>query len=386
MATLLPQELIEKVLQHVYYNTDLSRPDYGTLLACCLICKTWSGQAQRMLFLSIVLNTTTAGSLITSTSDHTQALLASVRCLDLEEKLETRTQINSMHMADDQVLVESTLIAAITRCTGLYELSFRVKNLHKFSDKTVIQLFQLARRADIRPLRAVKLPTFGVLSPLLFQIMQIWPTIQFVRLGQELGAIHPRSLTPTFQLYELTLLRVPTRNVEAIEWLLSASIGHLRILHLRDEPGKAYDNIFQIHGPHLESLRLYNQNKRTSALLRMCPNLKEFVITILSDFLPLENLPESLEHLSFRNYIWAKNNRLVSVIDAIDKLPNLRVVSCDPNGKSHPDWSTLEEKCLKRGINLEADALPIFAYEDPVRVRRYPRVNSVLNFALMNQT
>lgn len=93
----------------------------------------------------------------------------------------------------------------------------------------------------------------------------------------------------------------------------------------------------------------------------MCPNLKEFSIILLSSFLPLEGLPETLEHLSFRNYIWAPTESLKPVIQAIDSLPKLKVITCDTNGPDHPEWSVLVEKCARKGVVLSPNAIPIYA-------------------------
>ncbi|THH27310.1 hypothetical protein EUX98_g6878 [Antrodiella citrinella] len=370
MTVDLPQELVEAVLQPLYHNVH-SIPDYKTLSVCSMICKSWSGAAQKLLFYSIRLKASRAVALVSSPLEHTRLLVSSIRCLDLD-------------ITSDDRNAEEDLIAVITHCTGLYELTLRIGKLHEFDPATADSLASLASRPDARPLRAIMLFSFGTQSPIVYQLLKVWRTVQFVRLGQELAAPPPRTWTPTFHLYELTLLRVPTRNVKAIEWMLSASVGHLRILHLRDEPGVEYDDIFRTHGPHLESLRLYNHNRRTSTLLGMCPNLKELVITLLSSFFPLTGIPDSLEHLSFRNYDWAANESLYPIINAIDHLDKLRIVTCDANGTKHRDWSTLSKKCLERGVQLRADAPPIYVLEDPVPVKQYPRLKSVDNFAVMN--
>lgn len=355
MAANVPQEIVESFMHYVYYN-DRQQPDQATLSACSTLCKAWSGPAQRLLFYSVRWNTAQAMTLISLPNPHTQSLLSSIRCLDLDISIG-----NTDAVAD--------FIAVIAHCMGLYELVLRFSRLHALGDAAVEELRRLAERPEARPLRALRLPSFGIQSPVVYQFLQIWPSIQFLRLGQELAAPHPRTWAPQFHLYELTLLRVHTRNVAAIEWLLSASVGHLRILHLRDEPGTSYNEIFQVHGPYLESLRLYNHNKRTGTLLRMCPKLKEFSITLLSSFIPLDGIPPTLEHLSFRNYDWATNESLYPIINALDGLPRLRLITCDPNGTSHPHWGTLRDQCTRRGIILKADAPPIYVVSASSHVR-----------------
>ncbi|TCD70144.1 hypothetical protein EIP91_004614 [Steccherinum ochraceum] len=342
-----PQELIESVLLKLYED-HRGRFDCPTLSACSKVCRAWNGPSQRLLFYNVHLQAATATSLLTSPVEHTKSLATSIRCLELDPTTSSKEN------------AEAVLISVFTHCKSLYELILHVDKLHDLNTDAVEKLYQLARRPDVRPLRALRLSSFGTQSPLVYQLIHIWPTIQFLRLGQELNAPHPRFLSPLIQLYELTLFRVPTRNVTAIEWLLSNSIGHLRILHLRDEPGRAYNDLFQVHGPNLESLRLYNHSKRTSTILKMCPNLKEFAITLLSSFLPLDGLPESLEHLSFRNYEWGGNDSLFPIIHAVELLPKLRVVSCDANASQHRDWESLKRKCEQRGVELRMDAMPIY--------------------------
>ncbi|EJF63447.1 hypothetical protein BD309DRAFT_858267 [Dichomitus squalens] len=229
-------------------------------------------------------------------------------------------------------------------------------------------------------IRALSLLSCGIQSPILYQLLSIWPGIEFLFIGVEIAAPPPK-WPATFELYQLTLMRTPRLYI--LSWLLSASKHSLRIVSFRDAPGRELDPLLDEVGPRLRSLRLMNYSLRATKVLERCPNLEEFVLVQLSTLFGLENLPKTLEHLSCRN-LPSEPQSLSSVIRAVGSLPQLKVVTCDRMARSDERFEELERLCGEKGVELFVDETPFWVRDDPVRVNRFPKRKSVANFAHMN--
>ncbi|KAH9947596.1 hypothetical protein B0H21DRAFT_807153 [Amylocystis lapponica] len=372
MAT-WPVDLIIEILGHSYYRDGI--PDKATLRACTLVSSFWTEHAQRLLFCSVSLYDSRmmqSFSFATDPSAERGRQLGSY----------VRTMEMFIESSDHMGHTVAGFIAVLSRCPRIYELVLCAPHLHMFDDATMDQLRQLAHGPLQVTIRALSLLLCGIQSPLLYQLLEVWPTVQFLRLGTELNATPPRAPAP-IKLYELVLHRTPSQEI--LEWLLSASESSLQIADFRDVPGPLFDDLLRLHGPHLRSLRLMRYSARAAAVIKHCPNLEELILFQLSTFLDLARLPQTLEHLGFRNYTWSASPSLHTIITAIDSLPRLRIVTCDPHTEQHVDYPALRAKCLERGVELLADALPIWMKEDPVVVHRFPRRKSVSNFARMNR-
>ena len=413
----LPSELVFVILEHAYY-TPAGAPDYTLLANCSLVCTSWSIPAQSLLF-----HKTTKLRSDTITSFH-DALIASavrgepmghaVRSLDISVGSSSRLS------GSCQPEVFAQLLHA---CPRLYELSLSTYGLHEFDQ------FALAKLKDSgQSIRALNLQYCGVQSPVLFQLLGIWSRIRFLRIGTEIAAWpwrHP-SETPVLRqpqtngnpndivqrppshvsLYDLALSRIPQQAV--LTWLLGSSASSLRILDLHEVPGIAARQILGVHAPHLRSLRLLHFSLDSAAFLRQCTCLEELVIYNLPVFVPLApELPPSIEHLSFRNPRHAFRNTLRPILDAIEVLPKLRIVTCDKNSEGFREFEMLKTRCAERGVEVVISEVPIWVvscvvwarqrmsqlshsflfsrqYEDPTVIRRFPRRRSFSNFRLMS--
>ncbi|KAI0917284.1 hypothetical protein AcW1_007487 [Taiwanofungus camphoratus] len=373
--TVLPPELIWIILECAYYDAGI--PDQKTLKACSLVSTLWREPAQSLLFRSVTLRGPHNGKAIKGfflgtdpSSERGRMLGSCVRTVDM-----------FVGIFQDMLPTISDFIAVLSRCSRLYELVLRISGVHEFDDETLYRLRQLADGPTPSSIRALSLMRCGVQSPILYQLLGVWPTIQFLQLGVEINATPP-SQPANLRLYELILHRTPSHEI--VRWLLSASETSLQIVDSRDVPGTEFDDLFDVHGPRLRSLRLMRYGSRAAAVIRRCPNLEELVLFQLSTFLRLVGLPQTLEHLSFRNFGLSANRSLQSVLAAIDALPRLRIVTCDPDTAQHVDFPALQFKCRQRGIELATDALPIWITDDPIHACRLPRRKSVSNFQLMN--
>ncbi|KAG2133285.1 hypothetical protein DEU56DRAFT_810758 [Suillus clintonianus] len=387
----VPPELVLCILEHGYY-TSLRTPDYTFLKAAALVCKTWSGPAQTLLFRSATKlephNILTFHAALLSSASQGKALGGCVRILEIS--IVPASISNGGCSPDD-------FVALLQACPQLYELVLSINGMHEFEEEILKKLGDAGRR-----LKALTLVKCGLQSPILFQLLNIWNNIQFLKIGHEIAAWPWRTAatTPVLRrntdpaelaqrhgaevcLYDLALSRFPTPDV--LTWLLESSADSLRILELRDIPGPAQRNILSLHAPRLRSLRLAHYNTYSAALLRMCTALEELVIYHVPTHFPLApDLPPTIEHLSFRNPNHTYRNTLQPIIEAVDALPKLKVLTCDKNAEQLVmDYEILKAKCRMKGAEVIVSDMPFWVYEDPVMVHRFPRTRSVSNFDAM---
>ncbi|KAG2120533.1 uncharacterized protein F5147DRAFT_2690 [Suillus discolor] len=384
----VPPELVLCILEHGYY-TSLRNPNYTLLKAAALVCKTWSGPAQTLLFRCATKleqhNIPIFRAALLSSPGRGKALGECVRILEISIGETSKGGCS----ADDFVIL-------LQACPQLYELALSITGLHEFEEEILKKLGDVGRK-----LKALTLVQCGLQSPILFQLLKIWNNIQFLKIEKEIAAWPWRTpTTPVLRmntdadelahrpgaevcLYELALSRFPTPDV--LTWLLESSTDSLRILELRDIPGPTHRSILSLHAPRLRSLRLGYYNIYSAALLRMCTALEELVIYHVPTHFPLApDLPPTIEHLSFRNPNHVYRNTLQPIIEAVDALPSLKVLTCDKNAEQLVgDYEILKAKCRMKGAEVVVSDIPFWVYEDPVKVHRFPRTRSVSNFDAM---
>ena len=366
----LPIELIDAILEHIYF--DHGAVDTSTLSSCALLSRAWSEQAQRLLFRRVTLHGTYQGR------GHLSFLLATDPRTERGRTLAGHVRILEMLVGDKagSDLDDTDLVSILNRTPRLYELVLRVTGIHQFNGTTMDKLMKLAKPGQghdnttteehagtpVR-IRALTLLACGVQSPILYQLLSVWPTIEFLHIGVEIAAPIPQWL-PKCRLYQLTLMRTP--RLAIMSWLLSSSMDALRIISFRDAPGRELDPLFERFGPRLRSLRLMNYSLRAASVLKQCPNLEEFVLVQLSNLFKLDNLPQSLEHLSCRN-LPSEDQSLGSVIEAVDRLPRLKAVTCDKRARDEAQFEELERLCAIKGLELFVDETPFWVVSSFIR-------------------
>lgn len=356
-----PQELIDAILEHVYYSH--GAVDITTLTSCAVLCRSWSEPAQRLLFRKVSLQGVHQGRA------HLSFLIAT-------DPLTERGRMLARHVRTLEVFVgdkagmdldDSDLVGIIGRTPKLYELTLRVTGFHQFSIGTMEKFRWLANEGDssfegahataypIR-IRALNLLSCGVQSPILYQLLSIWPSVEFLYIGVEIAAPVPNWL-PKCKLYQLTLMRTPRFAI--MTWLLSSSMDSLRIVSFRDAPGRELDPLIEQLGPRLRSLRLMNYSLRAASVLKRCPNLEEFVLVQLSTLFKLDNIAPTLEHLHCRN-LPSEDQSLNSIIEVVEELPKLRIVTCDGRARDEERFEELERLCAHKGLELYVDETPFW--------------------------
>ncbi|KZT02508.1 uncharacterized protein LAESUDRAFT_411876 [Laetiporus sulphureus 93-53] len=277
-------------------------------------------------------------------------------------------------------------IHILSSCTRLYGLVLDAYGIHGFDPEDLAKL----QRHDLSPIRALRLTGYSE-SRVLYQLLEIWPTIQFLCIDFELNADPPAHATRV-KLYELSLLG--GLSVKVMTWLLSSSELSLQIFELRYHFGNDHARVLAKHGPHIRSLRVLSPTSEVQSLVENCPNLEELIVTqaalVQEPTRRLANIlsstSQSLEHLgvwvgAFEDYFWNLNY-------AVNHLQRLRVLSYyAPDGEleNHSRYSEIQSKCEEKKIDLRL--LKIMTWkrmEDPVPVALFPRGISISHFRFMN--
>ncbi|OAX33865.1 hypothetical protein K503DRAFT_869277 [Rhizopogon vinicolor AM-OR11-026] len=363
----VPPELVFCVLDHVYYTLK-GTPDYKLLKACAQVCRTWSGPAQSLLFRSAKL-----GKIHAFHAFHAALLSSEARGRALGNCVQT-LDISIMQYNSDSSRL-STVAKILQACPRVYGLvlSFYGVDL----EDEILEKLRVAGQG----LKTLSLAYYGTKSPILHHLLSIWPNIQVFKIASLKVPLLPWDIatSPPLQsnaddagelaqrhgaevrLYNLVLSFMPTP--EALAWLLASSADSLRILEVRESLPLTELNILARHAPRLRSLRLWFYNYNSVALLRMCTALEELVIYAL-DLPPrcplAPNLPSTIEHLSLRIKNDSHRTTLQPVIDAVDALPNLKVLTCGRNVRRqhYDEYMMLESRCRIKGVEVVlSDAL-----------------------------
>lgn len=347
----LPLELWITILEHNYYNSDGSI-DTPTLLSCALVHPQLTDPAQSFLFHSIPLNKLVKEKrdyLFESTVNPSHSNLHGSKLGSYVRRL--TVSIGQYPSSADGSIAISHFGALLNWLPKLYEISLSIHGVHQFDELWMDQLEIAAPN-----IRSLNLLRFGVQSPILYQLIEVWPNIQFLTIGAEIVAPPPKD-PPKVELYELMLLRslIP---FESLEWLLSNSESTLKVFELRDLPGQQMKSILAKHGPHLRSLRLLHYNKDSADLLRLCTQIEEFVIYRIPDVVHIQMLPSTIEHFSFRSTATGNKSYKAQIISLMDKLPKLRVVTCDVRAVEHPNYPALKSACDAKGAEVQIRLWP----------------------------
>ncbi|THU87037.1 hypothetical protein K435DRAFT_867673 [Dendrothele bispora CBS 962.96] len=375
--TSLPVELILSILEFAYYRNDvvytvfLSRnPDYRTLAAASLINSSWRTPAQTLLFNH--LNDMVAGRVLQTLSDPSfnperrDTLLGYVRILELRLIPDDR-DFSSAHWSSTFPAASMCRMAdfwfLLEHCPNLYELSLRFLGVLSLGGRV---------KLSTRPpnLKALAVMECSSQSPILFELLELFPSVQFLAIGVEVVACP--SSPPKHKLYELVMSR--SLPAATFEWLVANSAGHLRILEMRDPPSPEIRETLRTLCPRIESLRIMRFNPTALEVIKACTNLKELVLMNLPEMLQLSVISDTLEHLRSVRYDVERIHKLIA------SLPNLKTFSGFDEPKSHN--GLFEDACKSRGISISVGLWP---NEEPVIPSKLPRGRSTSNFRVMNR-
>jgi hypothetical protein len=195
----LPIELWIDIIEGLYYDPHGSI-DYATLSACSQVCLSWTQPSQKLLFRSIDLTQDEIRryhSLIAQINPSTtrgKTLGSYIRVLDVSIGVISSPQCG---------LRQHEFTRLILFCLHLYHLTLR-SALHKLDKDTMTVLHTIVSMGNGGNLRALYLAKCGRQSPILYQLISVWPGIHFLRIGGRICA-PPTSQPSSIQLSELVL-------------------------------------------------------------------------------------------------------------------------------------------------------------------------------------
>lgn len=314
----VPTELIIYILGLLYY-TEEGLPDRTRLWHCSLVCKIWQQASQELLFRagSLDRNKQTLESLQDIFSN--PIIGSYVRCIKLSVGLEQKSHKNGAYSS-------SEFLQIITMFPRLYEIYIHAAT--PATDHDLVTTLDNHALAPLPPIKSLKFTSVKRSSLLLYRLLALWPSIEFLSFDQEnfLQVASPPQETPSFRLKQLEYQSPPP--LEVLEWLVPNE--SLQILHLKQSsPGLGQESkrrseaFVALQGPSLRSLRVSSMDVLSPITFTLCSNLEELDVTHMTMELQdqvIQSLPKTIYHLRVRDTTFV-GGALRSLIRV---LPNLR--------------------------------------------------------------
>jgi len=363
-ATTVPQMPLELVLSFI--EAACAGDDYDDhiplLMACSLVCKTWSAAAQKLLFGQVTLRSQISFQLfmnaIDRTTPHGHMLGESMKRMRV---VLDHNQPSSLH--------HHSFALAVTMCPNLRALDISlygcaepgtdivgvpdVSRLRRSAPSFDEQTISLLKSGP--EIQSLQFNNWSENQQSLFQLLDIWPSIQYLSIGGTAPQHIQDSPTP-FQcaLRGLSLNFQNAPSVEFMRWLLHKSSGSLRTLNLERDPCiDTFEYLVNTVGPRLRSLRLPGFVPTDYAvLIAKCTNLQELQTenpSLLSAY--FKKLPHDLQHLGFGLSLDTPLQVIIALVKARDSLKTIKVQLWE-GGRKHELFSSLKIACAYRGVDL----------------------------------
>ncbi|KAH7882596.1 hypothetical protein F5I97DRAFT_287075 [Phlebopus sp. FC_14] len=207
----LPPELILTILEHNFY-TSSGQPDHAFLSACSLVCRAWSWPAQSLLFRCVTKlrgrNYSQFAAAVLSPA-RGQSLGKCVRTLEMSIAHSMKQSCSPLHLVD-----------VLRACPSVYELVLKAYGISKFDQASLEKL-----RDAGKGLKALHLVFCTMTSSILFQLLNIWPSIQFLKICVDIGVPSSQVLAYSHRgapvrLYDLVLSSIPHKEDARVVALL----------------------------------------------------------------------------------------------------------------------------------------------------------------------
>lgn len=327
------------------------------LRACALVCKSWLPFVRGLLYHSLTVENSrlyfsrTPGTLGPATLLHRSHLLMFTRSLtiDVIDEFAATISLIAEGINHQEYVRISDFLSILAHTAGLRHLRLSVFWPHKdrcsFEPSTLDWLSSLGLPMEVLDLKYGR----PLASPLVYDLVRVWPTIKALRADTNYGKPVPQR--PTLQLREL---RLPiTSLATVINWFLPPpppfDRSNLQILELYEIPedGRA---ILSPHGPNVSSLTLTRQP--VFGLAELFTKLEELVIKGPFWSRPLPTLPKTLKHIRLQVHAFMSDSVIPAIAQGLSGLPNLRMLSIE--GALTPDkyYPTLREACQRHGVKI----------------------------------
>ncbi|KZT22622.1 hypothetical protein NEOLEDRAFT_1157641 [Neolentinus lepideus HHB14362 ss-1] len=397
-AVHLPVEIIMHILEAGYFSDEF-KPDDQLLRNCALVCRVWSGPAQKLLFRSVTLRDQLAFDsfklAIDSSSDKGTMLADSV----------VRMRVVLDHNQPGH-LSETSFARAVASCPKLYELGLFIYGRgpsggcsgigndvrDSIVDSTLSRPSPSFSRNTLSRLRlgpriaALQYGSSCADDEYLFQLLDVWPSVRSL----EVRGVPPQlpataSISYSGALEELHMNFQSKPSTDFMNWLLQNSGRSMRILDLEREPSNdLLEHLVGRHASTLESLALPSCCSRESAaVVGQCEKLKEFRVEhSLGTPLVYKMLPEGIQHVALGV---DRDTPLEAVLSMVKTRDELQVLTLQvwEGGLRHPAMPSLKMECAARGIELritrDVRVFRTMIRGDPVPSVSFPRMKSLSN-------
>ncbi|KAI0046771.1 hypothetical protein FA95DRAFT_1606587 [Auriscalpium vulgare] len=371
----LPLELVLLVMDEAFYLPS-GLPDWNTLAACAAVCRAWLPFAQQLLF-----HHTRVGCKAYAVATHIQHILNRPALANYIRRLELSVSNRSFRLHSPKYHASETQFASlVANLPQLYELA-----VHFFTPsldpRTVKQLSQGPSR-----LQALDMLESFIPSGVVYQLLQVWPSIRFLCIRTEL--LDPLDIPrPPFSLYELSSTQ--SRHLPSLQWFIppeqAQTTSPLQILEIGAKFLEVEnEEIILAHAPHLRSLSLVQ--KPDAGFLDRFSSLEELVVTRL----PLSDAtsyrwPQTLQHIALWTELEDYVRPLHPFVHAIASLLRLRRVTVHGLLNRHRDYASLVDTCQRKGVELVETLIMNESRRDLskkgylVPVDRFPRALDALN-------
>ncbi|EIM83249.1 uncharacterized protein STEHIDRAFT_159842 [Stereum hirsutum FP-91666 SS1] len=356
----LPAELILSIVE-LASITPTYEPDTSLLLACSLVCKSWSTPAQTLLFRNIDLrsqrSSNTFRAAVDPGTERGRALASCVRSLratiDPSQpfRLLPRSFALATTMCPNLKGIDLTLYGpptphAASQNTHGSPLSFsRQKNPTPTFDEKTLSILRSAS-CTITSLRFTNWSTNFSALP---QLISAWPSLQNLSLRgypPQLVAEEPCAL----KLSSLSLNFPPAPSYEFLDWLLhdTEKAESLRSLHVSFSDSAALEHILTAHGSKLQSLSLPTlRASEATVLAKECPALESLSIERSAAFRPRKDVALKDIALGVDG-----NTSLGPLVASLgEDGPRSVVLMLWKGGEKHPLLPELKRRCAELGVS-----------------------------------
>jgi hypothetical protein len=355
-------EIVDKILGEAC-EWPLSRAERQVLATCVLVCKSWLPLARRLLYHSLVVESSrpyaprTAGTLGLEALLHRSHLLGFIRSLSIRvhESTVLPPLFSDIPRGSQECVRVIDFLSLLAHTPRLRDLRLSVdcthKNMHSFEPPsrghTLDWLSSLVLPIEVLDLKCGTRRPFD--SPVVYDLVGIWPTIRALRVLTNYTGLPLER--PSISLREL---RLPiTSLATVIEWLLPPpppnEQTNLRFLELYEIPEEARA-VLSVHGPGVYALTLTRQP--AFEFSHLFPKLEELVIAGPFWSSPLPAFPRTLKHIRLQVHAFMSDAIVAAIARALPMLPDLRVISIEEALIFEKHYSDLQEACKTRKAEI----------------------------------
>ncbi|RDB29613.1 hypothetical protein Hypma_016112 [Hypsizygus marmoreus] len=391
----LPLEVVLSIIEAAYY--DNNQPDESLLKQCSLVCRAWSGPAQKLLFSHVTLRTETACDSFRDAVDRSTA-----RGRGLGDAV-TRLRVVMDHNQPFGI-TQHSFGDAVTLCPNLYELNLalygcaapgedvvgvpdvsRMRRPAPSFDETTLTLLRSGPKIS-----ALQFSNWSENQYSITQLLDVWPSLKSLAIS----GTPPQPPSPVLEpfacsLEELRMNFQTPPSLEFVSWLLHNSSETLRVLEFEREPStQLLEHLINEHHSTLVSLSLPScPSSDLAAAVQKCRQLKDLRVEHQSVTPKLfRDLPESLEHIALG---LNRNTHLQPVIDTVRSTESIKVLTLNisDGGDQHPLFPVLKMACAYQGVDMrivrDIKMFRSMMRGDPVPTSSFPRFQSLDNLYVM---